>query len=300
MTPMLVGRFSSLGRFISVFDGEAGGDVLSASDLSDFVGDAGGLGRTARTLLTQLSREGKRKPPGGEGGSGVAGFTGALANVVRGGDDITACGLVFIEILLTRGGRGGTGGMDDGTAGRGPVGGGRASGGGVIDRDMARLRVRGETTKGSAYSRFEGEMPGEIAEKRALGGVEECTRCREASESDGLVVGDVGDEARAIEDLRDDVEHTETEHSVSDGACGVAPTAGRNARISTFRDGTTSDKCCGRPFCASTGSSWMGKVVRGPNVSARGVGSSSTLSRSLLPTDCEASVPSKDVRTRLP
>lgn len=141
---MLVGRFSSLGRFFSPFDGEIGSGVLLVNDLNDLVGDAGGLGRTARTPLTQLSREGNRKPPGGEGGSAEAGFISAPAIVERGGDDITECGVIFIDILCRRGGRGGTGGTDDGTAGRGPVGGGRGSGGGVIDRDIARLRCRGE------------------------------------------------------------------------------------------------------------------------------------------------------------
>ena len=147
MTPMLVGRFSSLDRFFSAFDGETGRGVLLANDLSDLVGDAGGLGRTARTLLTQLSREGNRKPPGGEGGNAVARFVGAPVIAERGGDDITEFGVMFIDNLCRRGGRGGTGGTDDGTAGRGPVGGGRGSGGGVIDRDIARLRCRGERPK---------------------------------------------------------------------------------------------------------------------------------------------------------
>jgi hypothetical protein len=294
MTPILVGRFSSLDRVFSA--GEIGRGVLPVNDLDDFVGDAGGLGRTARTLLTQLSREGNRKPPGGDGGSAVAEFVGAPAIVERG--DITGCGLIFIDIFLRRGGRGGTGGTDDGTAGRGPVGGGRGSGGGVSDRDIARLRCRGERPKTDVDSIFDVEaIPGNAAERRALGGVEEGARGEEVPESDG----NVGDEPRATGDVGDDVEHTETEDSVSEGACGATPTAGRNARTSTFHDGTTSERRCGRPLCATNGSSLVAgdNVARGPNVEARGVGSSSKLSDSLLATECEASVPSKDTRGRL-
>lgn len=164
---MLVGRFSSLGRFSSAFDGEIGCGVLPCSDLSDLVGDAGGLGSTARTPLTQLSREGNRKPPGGEGGSPVTGFVGTPTIVGRGGGDTTECGVIFIDNLFRRGGRGGTGGTDDGTAGRGPVGGGRGTGGGVIDREIARLRCRGEKPKAGAVSTFEGEvMSGNTVEMR--------------------------------------------------------------------------------------------------------------------------------------
>ena len=229
MTPILVGRFSSLDRLFSAFDGDRGTGVLPVSDLRDFVGDAGGLGRTARTLLTQLSREGNRKPPGGVGGSAVAGPVSAPAIAERGGDDITECGLIFIDILLRRSGRGGTGGTG-GTAGRGPVGGGRGSGGGVSDREIARLRCRGERLKAGVNSRFDGAtVPGNAAERRVLGGVEGGTRGEEVPESDGLIVGNVGDEPRATGDVGDDVEHRENEDSVSEGACGATPTAGRNA-----------------------------------------------------------------------
>ena len=294
MTPMLVGRLSSLDRFFSAFGGECGVGLLPESDLSDFVGDAGGLGSTARTLLTQLSREGNRKPPGVEGGSAVAAFVGAPAMVERGGDSVAGCGLVFIDILLNRGGRGGTGGTDDGTAGRGPVGGGRGSGGGVSDRDIARLRCRGERPKADADSRFDGEaMPGNTG---AVGGVEGGTRSGKVSEPAGIIVGDVGDEPCATGDIGGEVEQRETEDSVSEGACGATPTAGRNVRTPTLRDcGTTSDRRCGRPLCACNGPIWIsarGNGARGPKVEARGVGSSSKLSDS----ECEASVPSKDGR----
>lgn len=299
MTPMLIGRFSSLDRPFSALEGKIGSGVLPVSDLGDFVGDAGGLGRTARTLLTQLSREGNRRPPGEEGGSAVAGFGSPPAIVERGGDDIAECGLKFIDILLRRGGRGGTGGTDDGTAGRGPVGGGRGSGGGVSDRDIARLRCRGERPKTGVYSVFDGEaIPGNAAERRELGGGEGGIRGEEVPEPDGFIVGHVGNEPRATGDVGDDVEHKEIEDPVSEGACGATPTAGRNARISTFRDGTTSERRCGRSLCATNGSS-CGNVARGPNVEARGVGSSSKLPGSVSATECEASVPSKDTRGRL-
>lgn len=298
MTPMLVGRLSSLDRFFSAFGGEGGVGVLPASDLSDFVGDAGGLGSTARTLLTQLSREGNRKPPGDEGGSAVAEFDGAPVMVERGGDNVAGCRLVFIDILLNSGGRGGTGGTDDGTAGRGPVGGGRGSGGGVSDRDIARLRCRGGRPKVDADSRFDGEaMPGNTAEMRAVGGVGGI-RGRQVSEPPDIIVGDVGNEPSTTGDVGDDVETRETEDSVSEGACGATPTAGRNVRIPTLRDGTTSDRRCRRPLCACNGPFWIsarGSGAREPNVEARGVGSSSKLSAS----ECEASVSSKDGRVKL-
>lgn len=294
MTPMLVGRFSSRDRFFSAFDGEAGGEALPVSNLSDLVGDAGGLGRTARTLLTQLSREGNRKPPGGEGGSAQAGFIDAPVIAGRGGDDITECGVVCIDNLYRRGGRGGTGGIDDGTAGKGPVGGGRSSDGGVVDRDIALLRCRGEKPEAGTDSGFEGEV---ISGHTTVGGVEGSTRGEGIPEPDGVVIGNGGDEPCVTGDVGDDVEHTETEDSVSEGMYGAAPTAGRSAKTSTFRDGTTSDKRSERRLWASAGSfrTSGGNAARGPNVEARGVGSSSKLPGSLLATECEASVPSKDV-----
>ena len=299
MTPMLVGRFSSLDRFISAFEGEIGSGVLPVRDLIDLVGDAGGLGRTARTVLTQLSREGKRRPPGGEGGSPVAGFVCAPEMTGRGGDDTTECGFAikFMDILLRRGGRGGTGGtggMDDGTAGSGPVGGGRGSGGGVSERDIARLRCRGEKAKGGDGCRFDGEAtPDATAKMRVFGGVRGTDG--EGSDSDGFIDGNVGDEPRATGEVGDDVEHMEVGDS-SEGACGATPTAGRNARISIlgFRDGTTTDRCCGRPLCSS-GTAAEGNVAREPNVEARGVGSSSKFSGSVVVTEGGVSVPSKDV-----
>ena len=133
---------------------------------------------------------------------------------------------------------------------------------------------------------------------RGFGGVRGHTRGEEVSETDDLVEGNVGDEPRATGDVGDDVEHAETEDSVSEGTWGVTPTAGRNARTFTFRDGTTSDRCCERPLWVRIGSfrvSARGNAARGPNVEARGVGSSSELPRSLLPTERVASVPSKDV-----
>lgn len=290
MTPTLVGRFSSLDRRFSAFGGVTGCGVLPVSDLSDFVGDAGGLGSTARTPLTQLSREGNRKPPGGDGGSPVVGYVGTFE---RGGD-CTGYDVMLIGILFRRGGRGGTGGTDEGTAGRGPVGGGRGSGGGVNDRDIARLRDRGGIPKVDADSTCEGEAASrKTAEMRKLGGVEGSTR-GEVSGLDRPIVGNVGDEPRATVDVGDEV-HIETVDSVSEGTYGVAPTAGHSAKASIFRNGTTSDRRCERPLCTCNGVSGASAVC-GPNDDTRGVGSSSAVSGSLFAKECEVSVPSRDVR----
>lgn len=297
MTPMLVGRFSSLGRLLSALDGEAGCGILPEGDLIDLVGDAGGLGSTARPPFTQLSRDGNRNPPGGEGGSAVTRFVGAPATVERGGDVIAECGDIFIDNLVRSGGRGGTGGTDDGTAGRGPFGGGRGSGGGVSERDIARLRCRGEKPIVGGASKLEGEATSGNTAARCWLGVVERTRGEDVPELDGSRIGNVGDEFRATGDVGGDVQ-SETQDSVSEGAWGATPTAGRNASTSAFREGTTSARCCEclRP---SNGSSRMlatGRATHGANDSARGVGSSSKLSDSLCATECEASVPSKDDR----
>ena len=290
ITPMLVGRFSSPGRLFSGFGGGACGN-LAESDLVDLVGDAGGLGRTARTPLIQLSRDGNLKPPGGEGGNAVAGFVDAPAIVGRGGDGIVECDAIFIDSLCRRGGRGGTGGTADGMAGRGPVGGGRGSGGGVIDRDKARLRCLGEKPVG-AVSTSEDARFGNAAEVRRLGGVDGGTRCDEAPGLDGRIGEDVGDGCCATGDTGGDASdvQTETEDSVSEGACGATP---------AFCDGTTSKRRCGRPLCASNDSfrmSILESATCGPNDTARGVGSSSKLPRSLFTIDNEPAVPSKDDR----
>lgn len=120
-----------------------------------------------------------------------------------------------------------------------------------------------------------------------MGGVEGSTRGEEVPELDGPIVGNVEDELRATGDVGDDVD-TEAEDSVSEGTCGATPTAGRNAKTSEFRDGTTSERRCERPPGEN--------AMRGPNDEARGVGSSSKLSHSLFATDCETSVSSRDVR----